>query len=42
MVALHGGFKSRRLKVKETKQQLLEKVKAQKHLKMNGTMRNAN
>jgi hypothetical protein len=28
--------------IKKTKQQLIEKMKAQKHLKINGTMRNAN
>ena len=28
--------------IKETKQQLIEKDEGQKHLKINGTMRNAN
>jgi hypothetical protein len=28
--------------IKETKQQLIERMKVQKHLKVNGTMRNAN
>ena len=28
--------------IKEIKQQLIEKMKAQKHLKINGSMRNAN
>jgi len=29
-------------RIKETKQQLIERMKAQKHLKINGMMRNAN
>jgi len=39
---INKKWKNIKTVIKQTKPQIIERVKAQKHLKINGTMRNAN